>query len=453
MPKQRDYNGSSYSICADPNPINISNSASAGSTTISWETRRNIDIEIHIGAPDGPIFCSSGTSGSASTGDWVEDGMTFYLQNASKEKSLVSENTLATVTVRVIKGKKAEWLRTPLSWIRKKFEAKGLIFMYHRISEIFPDPWRLNVTPEHFAEHLHVLKKNGFPMQLREIANAIKKKNKLPKKWFVITLDDGYADNLKSAKPILEHYDFPATIFLTTSALDGKRKFWWDELEGILLQPGALPEKLLLNIGGKEHKWDIGKWAQYGQADFYKHRNWCAEENDYPTSRHLLYVSLHKLLHPLIEYQRQEILDRINIWAEREYICQPILYPLSNIEVLQLSKSKLIDLGSHTVTHVNLSRVPVDVQRNEIQTSKKYIENLIGQRIFSFSYPHGAYGSETMAIVKDAGYNCACSNTRGIISKSTNRFLLPRIHVVDCDGEVFERNLWGWLKQLDIVRN
>jgi peptidoglycan/xylan/chitin deacetylase (PgdA/CDA1 family) len=434
-----------YLVSAHPNPINISKYASSGKTTISWIVVENRNVEIHIDAPDGPLFCRSDTSGSKLTGDWVEDGMIFYLQDVSDDKPLNSENTLASITIKL--KKKSEWLKNPFNWVKRKIETRGLILMYHRISEKKPDPWQLNVSPEHFAEHLQILKKIVSKVRLYDAALALKKKDRLPNPWVAITLDDGYADNLKNAKSILEQNDYPATIFLTTSAIENGAEFWWDELERILLHSRELPEQLLLKISEKNYQWELGKWARYEQADIYQHLNWHADEKVYPTSRHSLYVQLHGLLNPLPEFQRKEILERLNIWAGHKYDCQPIFYPLTKNEVLQLSQCKLIEIGSHTLTHVNLSRVPVNIQREEILGSKKFIENLIGRSIFSLSYPHGAYGSETMTIVQNAGYSCACSNTRGIITHSTNRFLLPRIHVVDSDGDLFERDLCFWLKR------
>jgi hypothetical protein len=65
-------------------------------------------VEIHVGAPDGPMlgqFRSRGpASGVAKTGDWVSDGMTFYLQDVAG-KALIPQYTLATVRVSVKSAK------------------------------------------------------------------------------------------------------------------------------------------------------------------------------------------------------------------------------------------------------------------------------------------------------------------------------------------------------------
>ncbi|HLX46365.1 MAG TPA: glycosyltransferase family 39 protein [Bryobacteraceae bacterium] len=75
-----------------------------GQTTLLFWTDKSTFVEIHVGAPDGPMlgqFRSRGvTSGVSKTGSWVSDGMTFYLQDVAG-KPLVPQYTLATVKVSV----------------------------------------------------------------------------------------------------------------------------------------------------------------------------------------------------------------------------------------------------------------------------------------------------------------------------------------------------------------
>jgi peptidoglycan/xylan/chitin deacetylase (PgdA/CDA1 family) len=67
----------------------------------------------------------------------------------------------------------------------------------------------------------------------------------------VVTFDDGYADNLCNAKPLLRRHEIPATVFMTTDILGSPKEFWQDDLERICLHPGVLPETLRLTINGK----------------------------------------------------------------------------------------------------------------------------------------------------------------------------------------------------------
>jgi Trypsin-like peptidase domain len=90
--------GVQSTIAASPNPIPVA-AGGLGTTTLLWYAPLANLVEIHVGSPTGPLFARAGSQGRATTGDWVTNGMTFYLQNVSDGLPLTSTNTLATVTV------------------------------------------------------------------------------------------------------------------------------------------------------------------------------------------------------------------------------------------------------------------------------------------------------------------------------------------------------------------
>lgn len=103
------------------------------------------------------------------------------------------------------------------------------------------------MTPHHFGEHLEVLRKYGQPIRLQQLTQAHRDGN-IPHHAVVVTFDDGYANNLNNAIPLLERYHIPATVFIATGQSGRKREFWWDELDRLLLQPGILPETFCMSI-------------------------------------------------------------------------------------------------------------------------------------------------------------------------------------------------------------
>lgn len=88
----------SPTLTASPNPIPVQGSAD-GQTTISWNAPNAKIIQVRIGAPNGPLFTDNFNSGSMTTGAWVTNGLTFYLQDASLGQPNTAANTLATLTV------------------------------------------------------------------------------------------------------------------------------------------------------------------------------------------------------------------------------------------------------------------------------------------------------------------------------------------------------------------
>jgi peptidoglycan/xylan/chitin deacetylase (PgdA/CDA1 family) len=71
-----------------------------------------------------------------------------------------------------------------------------------------------------------VLRKHGYPLSLRELFQGLHE-GRLPQRAIVLTFDNGYADRLYAAKPLLERFHIPATVFITTGSLG--HEFWWDE--------------------------------------------------------------------------------------------------------------------------------------------------------------------------------------------------------------------------------
>jgi peptidoglycan/xylan/chitin deacetylase (PgdA/CDA1 family) len=329
-------------------------------------------------------------------------------------------------------------------WLSKSLSDSVLVLVYHRVAKAPSDPWSLAVTPDRFAEHLETLREHAVPLRLQQLSRALAE-GTLPGRAVVVTFDDGYADNLHNAKPLLERYDVPATVFLPSGFIGSENEFWWDELDRLLLHPGRLPKHLRLNINGKTRRWQLAEAARYPRAEFRRHRRWRAWE-DAPTPRHSLYKSLWRLLHRAGDEERRRVLIELRKWAGVEE-GRPSHALLSLEQASALANEDLIEIGAHTVNHPSLSSLSLKWQRNEILESKVTLEDIVGSPVTSFAYPYGKlsdYSAQTVALVREAGFACACSNFPGRVTRSTDAFQLPRLQVEDCDGDDFARQLVGW---------
>lgn len=338
-------------------------------------------------------------------------------------------------------------LRRAAGRLGSRSDGKVLILLYHRVATLKSDPWGLAVTPGRFAEHLEVLLQNGTPMQLGELSKALSD-GRVPDRSVVVTFDDGYADNLRNAKPLLERHDVPATVFVASGFIGQKREFWWDELDRLLLQPGKLPERVQLSVDGKTYHWELGEAADYTKEDFQSHRGWKAWSKS-QTPRQYLYTSLYDLLRPLSASERRRKFAEMRSWRIDAPGRRPRHRPLSVEEIGRLQAGDLVEVGAHTVNHPLLSDLPLATQRQEIEDSKTRLEQILGHPVSSVAYPYGKaqdYAAETVDIVRQAGFACACSTIADVVRRTSDPFQLPRVWVRNCSGERLAKQLARWFE-------
>src|SRR5215472_13118551 len=88
----------------------------------------------------------------------------------------------------------------------------------HLVERVAHDPWQLAVFPERFAEQIETLVQLRLVVPLHRLATELAQR-RAPRKVAAITFDDGYADVITEARPVLERYGCPATIFLVTGVI------------------------------------------------------------------------------------------------------------------------------------------------------------------------------------------------------------------------------------------
>jgi peptidoglycan/xylan/chitin deacetylase (PgdA/CDA1 family) len=77
---------------------------------------------------------------------------------------------------------------------------------------------------------------------------------------------------------------------------------------------------------------------------------------------------------------------------------------LSAGELRGIAATPLATLGSHSVTHSNLTRLEASRAVEELRRSKSDLEAAAGVKVEFFSFPHGAYTSELAQEARRAGY-------------------------------------------------
>ena len=295
------------------------------------------------------------------------------------------------------------------------FRSKLIVLLYHRIARETSDPWSLCVTPEHFVEHLEVLQRfRRVPLSRIQPSGF----RLFGEPQVAITFDDGYADNVRVAAPLLRLYGIPATFFIATGYVGRDIEYWWDELERIVLEGAAPPSSFSGVVNGRKYSWQIPP----------------------NRSRTETYTFLYGQLQPLADETRRCLLDRL---AD---LCRPVpearttRRPMTLDELWNLSVDPLFEIGAHTVMHPLLAARPVHEQYSEIRGSKSFLEQHLDHPVQSFSYPYGGrqhYLPATVAAVRESGFLRACTTGGYPVKHGDGPFEISRQNVTDMDGDSF----------------
>ncbi len=333
-------------------------------------------------------------------------------------------------------------LRAIVQKTRNRLTPGARILLYHRVAPIDFDPQWLNVSPNLFEEQMRILRKEFRPIDLPDAVNALAEGN-LPRNAVVVTFDDGYADNLHFAKPILEKYQIPATVFVATGYLG--REFWWDELENLILRPEKLPDVLNLEVQGQKLEWKLTNQETTGGTE-----KWTIYHSAFPDDRFRLYSDLGARMKIILPEERNSLLRELGQWSAEKPETRESHRALTKPEVTELGQGSLVEIGAHTVTHSRLEAQPAEQQKFEIEESKRCVEEILKAEVTSFSYPFGGiddYSQETATLAGGAGFERACTAMPYCARAHHNRMEIPRFFVRDWQGGEFQQKLESFISQ------
>lgn len=105
---------------------------------------------------------------------------------------------------------------------------------------------------------------------------------------------------------------------------------------------------------------------------------------------------------------------------------------LTQDEIAKMAAAGM-EIGSHTLDHPDLTKIPESSARAEIDNSK--------MGALTFCYPSGKYNATTISLLKAAGYVAAVSELPGFATEKSNPYLLPRVRMTNMSISEFQRRV------------
>jgi peptidoglycan/xylan/chitin deacetylase (PgdA/CDA1 family) len=324
----------------------------------------------------------------------------------------------------------------------RRRSARGVVLLYHRIAGPRRDPQWLDVSASNFERQLGVLARECAPLALDEFERR-RRSGTLPPRAVTVTFDDGYADNLLAAAPLIEKLAVPATVFVTAGMTGATGEFWWDDVERIAFSS----RRLAGPVPGLLFPWSAADGEPLSEL---ARDAWTIAREDDPTPRHRLYRAICAALRPLDAHTRESALSALRAWAGVIAVARPSHRTLSFDELRALALAPGLTIGAHTMTHPVLSLLPASAQREELGSSRETLERELGGPVRVTAYPYGTradVSAETVRAARDAGFDFALANEPGAAWRWSSRWRVPRHLVRDWDAAAFKAHLDRWFSE------
>lgn len=282
-----------------------------------------------------------------------------------------------------------------------------LILCYHGISLEDEHMWRptLYISANMLENRLRTIQGMGCSVLPLGDALNLLRTGDLPPRSVVITFDDGTYDFHRQAWPLLQNYNFPATVYQTTYYSDRELPIFNLICSYMLWKRRAVPLEPVREIGIHEPK-DLS-----------------TEENRIQVVTGLVALSERE---KLSGQQKNELARKLADALGIDFAS------LNRKRTLQLMNAREVTevarLGADVQLHGHRHRTPRDEMsfRQEIRENRDRIQALIGREASHFCYPSGAYRQEFAGWLEKEGVVSATTCDAGMADRNDGRFRLPR---------------------------
>ena len=206
----------------------------------------------------------------------------------------------------------------------------------------------------------------------------------------MITIDDGWADNLEFGLPLLREHRAPASLFVVTGMIGTDQTFWIEQ--------------------------------------FY-----AATKTQQDAMRTRLQMESEPLAAVIERLKRMSTADRMALLKsiiDDASPCASTDRMLTWDEVSRLQQEG-VTIGSHTVTHPLLTYESAEVVAQELAASKAQLDQRLGSGARDFAYPNGDHNADVVFAVRQHGYRRAYTTETRWASAQDDSCAIPRFLLHD----------------------
>ncbi|WP_149495059.1 polysaccharide deacetylase family protein [Roseiconus lacunae] len=131
------------------------------------------------------------------------------------------------------------WRKQSREKLRQTGQLPVCSLFYHRVADAHPNPWSISCAD--FERQIRWLQQEFELISLPDLQRRVSSGNN-DRMAVAITFDDGYAENMEFAIPLLLDLGIPVTYFVTFGFMDGERAFPHDLKRGIPLPTNTIDD-------------------------------------------------------------------------------------------------------------------------------------------------------------------------------------------------------------------
>ncbi|MBY0238442.1 MAG: polysaccharide deacetylase family protein [Burkholderiaceae bacterium] len=292
------------------------------------------------------------------------------------------------------------------------------IVNYHRILEKH-DPLVGNEPDVAvFREHMKMLADCFNVLPLHQAMQALQQR-RMPPRAVCITFDDGYRSTYELALPVLQEFNLPATVFVTSGYVDNHESMWNDRIvEAVRSVSGDTLDMRDAGAG----RYRLGSVAER-----------CGAVHELTQQA--------KYLPPP---ERMALIERLE--SATGASTQPLMLSSDMVRALHHAG---IEIGAHTVSHPILTSLSDQEALREMVESKTALEAITGAPVRYFAYPNGKAGLDFdqrhVMMARQAGFDAAFTTAPGPVTVSQDLYMVPRSRPWDATTFFYMLRLLRWL--------